>query len=105
MKGDGAMIIRCLIAFVALTVAQDELPRIPANRAFPGLSAEKEGRWTGPFFFIQLADPQFGFMEDAQERKNAELAVQHINRLKPRFLVVCGDLVHPPPGTPDYEAK
>jgi 3',5'-cyclic AMP phosphodiesterase CpdA len=100
------MMIRSLIAVLALAVVQsDGLPRLPANRAFPELTAEKEGRWTGPFFFIQLADPQFGFMEDAQERKNAELTVQHINRLKPRFVVVCGDLVHPPPGTADYEAK
>jgi 3',5'-cyclic AMP phosphodiesterase CpdA len=44
-------------------------------------------------------------MEAAQERKNAEAAVAHVNRLKPRFVVICGDLVHPPPGTPDYEAK
>jgi 3',5'-cyclic AMP phosphodiesterase CpdA len=83
----------------------DPLPRLPANRAFPGLTAEKEGRWTGPFFFVQLADPQFGFMDAAQERTNAEAAVRHINRLKPRFVVVCGDLVHPPPGTDGYEAK
>jgi hypothetical protein len=86
--------------------AQSEaLARRPANRVYPGLSAEKEGKWTGPFFFIQLADPQFGMMDPAQERKNAEAAVRHINRLKPRFVVICGDLVDPPPGKPDYEAK
>ena len=103
------MILCRLGLIVALAVPAwgraDELPRIPSKRLFPGLTAEKQGRWTGPFFFIQMADPQFGFMDDAQERKNAELAVRHINRLQPRFVVVCGDLVHPNPGTPDYEAK
>ena len=102
--------INCrLVAFLALALPApgqtDELSRAAANRIYPGLTAEKEGRWTGPFFFIQLADPQFGFMEDAQERKNAELAVRHINRLQPRFVVVCGDLTHPVPGSADYEAK
>lgn len=83
----------------------EQLARIPSRRAYPGLTADKEGRWTAPFFFIQLADPQFGFMDAAQERKNAESAVEHINRLKPRFVIVCGDLVHPNPGAPGYEEK
>ena len=79
--------------------------RHPVDRAYPGLTIEKEGRWTGPFIFIQMADPQFGFMDAAQERANAEAAVRHINRLKPRFAIICGDLVHPPPGTDGYDAK
>jgi len=102
------MILRGLVlaAILVAAAAQSEpLPRIPANRIFPELTAENEGRWTGPFFFVQMADPQFGFMDEAQERKNAEAAVQHINRLKPRFAIVCGDLVHPPPGTDGYDAK
>ena len=102
-----AFVVLALLApaAVAADVQSDTLARLPANRAYPGLTPEKEGRWTGPFFFIQLADPQFGFMDAAQERKNAELAVQHINRLRPRFVVVCGDLVHPEPGKPEYEPK
>ena len=84
---------------------ENALPRLPSKRAYPGLSSEKEGQWTGPFFFVQLADPQFGFMEAPQERKNAEAAVRHVNRLKPRFVIICGDLVHPEPGTPDYDGK
>jgi 3',5'-cyclic AMP phosphodiesterase CpdA len=52
-----------------------------------------------------MADPQFGMMDPALERKNAETAVRHINRLKPRFAIVCGDLVDPPPGKEDREAK
>ena len=103
------MSLRALLLIACLATPPDgqaEPPlRIAANREFPGLTAEKEGRWTVPFFFVQMADPQFGFMDDAQERKNAEAAVRHINRLKPRFAIICGDLVHPPPGTDGYDAK
>lgn len=95
-----------LLLILAWSPQAADLPRAAGDRAFPDLTREKQGSWTGPFFFIQLADPQFGFMEAPKEAKNAELAVEHINRLKPRFVVVCGDLVHPPPGTPeDYDLK
>jgi 3',5'-cyclic AMP phosphodiesterase CpdA len=53
-----------------------------------------------PFFFIQLADPQFGmFTGDkgfAHETANLEFAVATINRLHPAFVVVSGDLVNKP---------
>ena len=50
------------------------------------------------FFFIQLADPQFGaFTSDrdfVQETANYEFAVTNINRLRPAFVVICGDLIN-----------
>ncbi len=50
------------------------------------------------YFFIQLADPQFGaFTADrdfVQETANYEFAVANINRLHPRFVVICGDLIN-----------
>src|SRR5215831_2720336 len=50
------------------------------------------------FFFIQLSDPQFGmFTENAdfvQETANFEFAVATVNRLRPAFVVVTGDLVN-----------
>ncbi|HEX4998338.1 MAG TPA: metallophosphoesterase [Terriglobia bacterium] len=50
------------------------------------------------FFFVQLADPQFGaFTSDkdfAQETANYEFAVANINRLRPKFVVICGDLIN-----------
>jgi 3',5'-cyclic AMP phosphodiesterase CpdA len=53
-----------------------------------------------PFFFIQLSDPQFGmFTGDAgfeQETANFEFAVAAVNRLRPAFVVVTGDLVNKP---------
>ena len=51
-----------------------------------------------PFFFIQLSDPQMGMFSDnqdfAQDAANFEFAVAAINRLRPAFVVVTGDLVN-----------
>ena len=53
-----------------------------------------------PLFFIQLSDPQFGMYttnrDFVQETANAEFAVATINRLKPAFVVITGDLVNKP---------
>jgi len=78
---------------------EPDLPRAREGR-YPGL----DPAWKGPFFFAQLADTQFG-MFDKDERWDKETvlftrAVEHINRLKPRFVIVCGDLVNQPAGTP-----
>jgi serine/threonine-protein phosphatase CPPED1 len=52
------------------------------------------------FLFLQMADPQFGmFTKDrdfAQETINFEFAIATANRLKPRFVIICGDLVNKP---------
>jgi 3',5'-cyclic AMP phosphodiesterase CpdA len=49
-------------------------------------------------FFIQLSDPQFGMYESdrgyEQETVNYEFAVATVNRLKPAFVIVTGDLVN-----------
>lgn len=59
------------------------------------------GRQTVPaggFFFVQLSDPQFGFSNNdvdfVQDTASAEFAVAAVNRLKPAFVVVTGDLVN-----------
>ena len=53
-----------------------------------------------PFFFIQLSDPQFGMSttnrDFAQETANFEFAVATVNRLRPAFVVITGDLVNQP---------
>ncbi|XP_066130924.1 serine/threonine-protein phosphatase CPPED1 isoform X3 [Saccopteryx bilineata] len=83
------------------------------GRTLDAFPAAKEREWKGPFYFIQGADPQFGLMkawatgdcdnggdEWGQEIRLTEQAVQAVNRLspKPRFFVLCGDLVHAMPG-------
>ena len=53
-----------------------------------------------PFFFIQLSDPQLGMFTEnkdfVQDAANFEFAVTAVNRLKPAFVVITGDLVHKP---------
>lgn len=53
-----------------------------------------------PFFFIQMADPQFGMFtknkDFAKETELFEQAIDHANRLCPAFVVVTGDLVNRP---------
>lgn len=53
-----------------------------------------------PFYFIQLSDPQLGMFTDnrdfAQDAANFEFAVTAVNRLKPAFVVITGDLVNKP---------
>jgi serine/threonine-protein phosphatase CPPED1 len=48
--------------------------------------------------FVQMSDPQFGMFAEnrnfTQETINFGLAVAAANRLKPAFVVVCGDLVN-----------
>ncbi len=51
-----------------------------------------------PYQFIMLSDPQFGmYAADkgfAQETANYEFAVAAVNRMKPGFVIVLGDLVN-----------
>lgn len=91
----------------------DEIFLRAKERMFVGLTEELERKWRGPFCFIQAADPQLGLMkawrigdcdgggdEWAEEVQLTKLAVQAVNKLspKPRFMILCGDLVHAMPG-------
>src|SRR5262245_9461807 len=71
------------------------------------VSAQQPGRGQGPqtvppggMMFIQFSDTQFGFsnndLDFIQDTANAEFAVATVNRLKPAFVVVTGDLVNKP---------
>ena len=61
-----------------------------------------------PFFFVQLADPQFGMYTEnhdfRQETANFEFAIATANRLRPAFVIVCGDLLNKP-GDPEQSAE
>ena len=81
------------------------LPSV-ADRAYAGpLDQQAEQEWDEPFMFCQLCDTQYGMFNGNASGENnwreeaamAELAVAHINRLKPKFAIVCGDLVHAQP--------
>ncbi|KAK5607848.1 Serine/threonine-protein phosphatase cpped1, partial [Crenichthys baileyi] len=90
------------------------------HQTFSGLTEDAERKWTGPFCFIQAADPQLGLMkawregdcdgggdEWAEEVELTKQTVEAVNRLRPRprFMVLCGDLVHAMPGTPFREGQ
>ncbi|KAM8934849.1 serine/threonine-protein phosphatase CPPED1 [Pelodytes ibericus] len=90
------------------------------GRTFTSFCSDEESQWKGPFYFIQGADPQFGLMKSweigesdfggdewEQEIRLTEEAVQAINKLspKPKFFVLCGDLVHAMPGNEFKEAQ
>jgi len=75
------------------------------------LTHADETVWNGPFYFVQAADTQLGFTSDptwggtgdgsdwSEDIALAERLVSCVNALlpRPRFLVVCGDLVHAAP--------
>ena len=70
------------------------------GRAVPAsTSPARPGAWRGPFFFIQMADTQLG-MRNAEEGglakdiEHFEKAIAAANRLKPAFVVICGDMVN-----------
>ncbi|XP_043945118.1 serine/threonine-protein phosphatase CPPED1 [Protopterus annectens] len=90
------------------------------HRRFTAFAQEDEKEWKGPFYFIQGADPQFGLMKSwavgdcenggddwEEEIQLTKQAVQAVNALKPRpkFFVLCGDLIHAMPGTQWREAQ
>lgn len=64
-------------------------------------TGQSSGQRTGdsfPFFFVQVTDPQFGFFDGPENfTKETSLyskAVGEINRIKPDFVVITGDLVN-----------
>ncbi|KAM3592247.1 uncharacterized protein V6R79_015296 [Siganus canaliculatus] len=90
------------------------------HRTFSGLTEDAECEWMGPFCFIQAADPQLGLMKAwrdgdcdgggdvwTEEVELTRQAVEAVNQLspKPKFMVLCGDLVHAMPDTPFREGQ
>lgn len=69
-----------------------------------GVSAREEGPPAEapfePHFFVVMADPQLGWATrnaDCDiEEKNFRRAIEAANRLRPDFVVICGDLVNAP---------
>ncbi|XP_069501691.1 serine/threonine-protein phosphatase CPPED1 [Ambystoma mexicanum] len=99
---------------------EGQLFMLARDRTFTAFSEAEESEWTGPFYFIQGADPQFGLMkawavgdcdnggdEWEEEIKLTQKAVEAINKLKPKpkFFVLCGDLIHAMPGTPHQKEQ
>ncbi|XP_067126311.1 serine/threonine-protein phosphatase CPPED1-like [Centruroides vittatus] len=82
------------------------------NKVYEGLEKEKGSSWEGPFYFVQAADTQFGMIESYIEKKSdprwdkeielTKKAISAVNKMnpKPKFFIVCGDLIDAFPFTP-----
>ncbi len=86
--------MRRLLFVIVLLVST--LATLPARSPqAPGAASASD---PNAFFFVQLSDPQFGmFTADkdfAQETANFSFAIANINRWKPAFVVITGDLVN-----------
>jgi predicted phosphodiesterase len=79
------------------------------GRTFQSFEAQEEQSWQGPYFFLQLADTQYGMFTGnkgfEKEAALAQQAVEHINRLRPQYVVVCGDLTNATPKHARYDAQ
>ena len=89
------------------------------NHQYPGLTRETEGTWKQPFCFIQSADTQFGLIDNwngvPEEQNTWDKEIELTNRAidcvnimqpRPKFMVICGDLVDAQPWKkPRYELQ
>lgn len=71
------------------------------NQTHKCFDSGQEKTWSTPWYFVQGADPQYGFMDRknpkpdlTEEIELTEKAVEKINQMnpKPRFFIICGDL-------------
>jgi len=80
-----------------MSIRSQRLLPLLAFLAIVSTSCPEQGR-NDAFFFMVFADPQFGITsggaEWVQEEINLGKAVDAANRLRPAFVVVCGDLTH-----------
>eukprot|EP00164_Ancoracysta_twista_P001721 GFYU01002256.1.p1 GENE.GFYU01002256.1~~GFYU01002256.1.p1 ORF type:complete len:318 (-),score=95.70 GFYU01002256.1:348-1238(-) len=87
------------------------------GRTYVGLQKEAEGTWNGPFYFIQIADTQLGFIADPDRKGDTgdyeaeevlvNKCVDAINAMvpPPKFVTCCGDLVHHTPDEKPYQKQ
>ena len=82
------------IILLTLSLFGQHAPAPPAGEAAIAPSGPP------PRFFIQASDPQFGMYaknaDFTQETANFEFFITAVNRLKPQFVVITGDLTNKP---------
>ncbi len=97
------------LLLIAISLHGEGVFRKAEGRGFPGYEYESEKHWAGPFQFIQMADCQLGFINENRSWDEdivlLEKAVSHINQMKPKFVILCGDLVHAFPKAPMREEQ
>ncbi len=61
------------------------------------LASTLEAKWERPFFFVIMADPQVGWNRDGYNSEALfRKAVEEVNKLRPDFVLIAGDLVQDP---------
>ncbi len=99
VDGDGAAAAAAAPAAAAAAEPAAWRWRQAQGRRFKGLTEEDgEATWKEPFLFAVLADTQLGALDDNEKWEDdvalCEEAVRRLNALRPKFAIVCGDLVH-----------
>ena len=112
--------LSAVLAAASTLTAAAPLAAPPFPRArrgtYPGLNRKREGRWRGPFFFIQVTDPQFGMYDSDQGNRPTPAALAAYRREfgDDRFTFwaggVCGlalnsNLYWDPTGAPGEQAR
>mgnify|MGYP002632315883 CR=1 FL=1 len=91
------------------TIAVGDRFTLARDRTFWTFDEEAERSWQGSYFFLQLADTQYGMytgnMGFEKEVSLVRQAVEHINRLRPRYVIVSGDLTNATPEHARYDAQ
>ena len=87
-------LIEKLFLFVTVwcmaSIAPADEPK-PAQQDAAAASASSGKEKPKPYFYIVAADPQL--LWGQKDERNWQTAVDHINRLGPDFVIVCGDLI------------
>jgi len=77
-----------------------------SNLEIPGLTISQEGSWKEPYFFVFGADTQLGLIDQMnnvtvnpswdEELRRLGVIINHMNSMKPKpkFFIICGDLVN-----------
>lgn len=98
----GAVDVCCLnLSCNGTIMATDRFLRANGRR-FVGLEQNEHGGDEQPFCFVQLADTQLGMEADFdrslrgwdKEIRLMKRATEEVNRIRPAFVIVCGDLVN-----------
>jgi len=90
-----------------------------STKEFIGLSRDIHGEWESCFCFAVLSNPVYGMysasiecegditggMDWSREQERLQKAISAINKLRPKFVVVLGDMTCADPSLPSYIAQ
>ena len=78
----------------------------PTTREYIGFTRTTQGMWSNDFFFVQLTEPQVGRKAGGAdwepELDRLKQAILSVNRIRPRFVIICGNLTRAMPHEDAY---